>query len=331
MRRPHPFPLYALALAGVLGSFALALLTGSVSVPPAAVARALLGLPVPPLTAAIVLDLRLPRALLAFGVGGLLALSGVELQVLLRNPLADPYVLGVSGGAAAAALAGILAGAGFAAVMGDAFLGALAATLLVVLLARLTGPLTPLRLLLTGAVFAAGANALCLLLLSLARAPTLETMLFWLMGGIHAYGTHPLLLLGLLAAALALLFVEARRLDILLRGPETARALGVRVGALAALLYASSALLTAAAVTEAGMIGFVGLLVPHLARLLGGAGHRRVLPLSTLLGGSLLLAAETLAHSVLAPRLLPIGVVTALLGVPLFLLLLSLRETAWTP
>jgi iron complex transport system permease protein len=331
VRRPHPFPLYALALAGVLGSFALALLTGSVSVPPAAVARALLGLPVPPLTAAIVLDLRLPRALLAFGVGGLLALSGVELQVLLRNPLADPYVLGVSGGAAAAALAGILAGAGFAAVMGDAFLGALAATLLVVLLARLTGPLTPLRLLLTGAVFAAGANALCLLLLSLARAPTLETMLFWLMGGIHAYGTHPLLLLGLLAAALALLFVEARRLDILLRGPETARALGVRVGALAALLYASSALLTAAAVTEAGMIGFVGLLVPHLARLLGGAGHRRVLPLSTLLGGSLLLAAETLAHSVLAPRLLPIGVVTALLGVPLFLLLLSLRETAWTP
>ena len=331
MRRPHPLPLYALALAGVLGSFALALLTGSVSVPPAAVARALLGLPVPPLTAAIVLDLRLPRALLAFGVGGLLALSGVELQVLLRNPLADPYVLGVSGGAAAAALAGILAGAGFAAVMGDAFLGALAATLLVVLLARLTGPLTPLRLLLTGAVFAAGANALCLLLLSLARAPTLETMLFWLMGGIHAYGTHPLLLLGLLAAALALLFVEARKLDILLRGPETARALGVRVGALAALLYASSALLTAAAVTEAGMIGFVGLLVPHLARLLGGAGHRRVLPLSVLLGGSLLLAAETLAHSVLAPRLLPIGVVTALLGVPLFLLLLSLRETAWTP
>ncbi len=331
MRRPHPLPLYALALAGVLGSFALALLTGSVSVPPAAVARALLGLPVPPLTAAIVLDLRLPRALLAFGVGGLLALSGVELQVLLRNPLADPYVLGVSGGAAAAALAGILAGAGFAAVMGDAFLGALAATLLVVLLARLTGPLTPLRLLLTGAVFAAGANALCLLLLSLARAPTLETMLFWLMGGIHAYGTHPLLLLGLLAAALALLFVEARKLDILLRGPETARALGVRVGALAALLYASSALLTAAAVTEAGMIGFVGLLVPHLARLLGGAGHRRVLPLSTLLGGSLLLSAETLAHSVLAPRLLPIGVVTALLGVPLFLLLLSLRETAWTP
>ncbi len=331
MTRPHPLPLYALALAGVLGSFALALLTGSVSVPPAAVARALLGLPVPPLTAAIVLDLRLPRALLAFGVGGLLALSGVELQVLLRNPLADPYVLGVSGGAAAAALAGILAGAGFAAVMGDAFLGALAATLLVVLLARLTGPLTPLRLLLTGAVFAAGANALCLLLLSLARAPTLETMLFWLMGGIHAYGTHPLLLLGLLAAALALLFVEARKLDILLRGPETARALGVRVGALAALLYASSALLTAAAVTEAGMIGFVGLLVPHLARLLGGAGHRRVLPLSTLLGGSLLLSAETLAHSVLAPRLLPIGVVTALLGVPLFLLLLSLRETAWTP
>ena len=331
MRRPHPLPLYALALAGVLGSFALALLTGSVSVPPAAVARALLGLPVPPLTAAIVLDLRLPRALLAFGVGGLLALSGVELQVLLRNPLADPYVLGVSGGAAAAALAGILAGAGFAAVMGDAFLGALAATLLVVLLARLTGPLTPLRLLLTGAVFAAGANALCLLLLSLARAPTLETMLFWLMGGIHAYGTHPLLLLGLLAAALALLFVEARKLDILLRGPETARALGVRVGALATLLYASSALLTAAAVTEAGMIGFVGLLVPHLARLLGGAGHRRVLPLSTLLGGSLLLSAETLAHSVLAPRLLPIGVVTALLGVPLFLLLLSLRETAWTP
>lgn len=331
MNRRRPLPLYALAAAAVLGSFALALFTGAVSVPAADVARALLGQPVPSLTAAIVLGLRLPRALLAFAVGGLLALAGAELQVLLRNPLADPYVLGVSGGAASAALAGILAGAGFAAVMGDAFAGALAATLLVVVLARLTGPLTPLRLLLTGAVFAAGANAFCLLLLSLARAPTLETMLFWLMGGIHAYGTHPLLLLGLLGVALAVLLLEARRLDILLRGPETARALGVRVGALAVLLYASSALLTAAAVTEAGMIGFVGLLVPHLARLLGGAGHRRVLPLSVLLGGSLLLAAETLAHSLLAPRLLPIGVVTALVGVPLFLLLLALRETAWTP
>jgi iron complex transport system permease protein len=329
--RRGPLSLYALASAAVLGSFALALLTGSVAVPAAEVLRALLGRPVSPVVSAIVLELRLPRALLAFAVGGLLALAGAELQVLLRNPLADPYVLGVSGGAAAAALAGILAGAGFAAVMGDAFVGALVATLLVVLLARLTGPLTPLRLLLTGAVFAAGANALCLLLLSLARAPTLESMLFWLMGGIHAYGTHPLLLLGLLGAALAVLLLEARRLDILLRGPETARALGVRVGALAALLYASSALLTAAAVTEAGMIGFVGLLVPHFARLLGGAGHRRVLPLSALLGGSLLLAAETLAHSALAPRLLPVGVVTALLGVPLFLLLLSLRETAWTP
>ncbi len=327
----RPLPLYVLALAAVLGSFALALFTGSVSLPTDEVLRSLLGRPVPPLTAAIVLGLRLPRALLAFAVGGLLALAGAELQVLLRNPLADPYVLGVSGGAAAAALVGILTGAGFAAVMGDAFAGALASTLLVVALARLTGPLTPLRLLLTGAVFAAGANALCLLLLSLARAPTLETMLFWLMGGIHAYGTHPLLLLGLLALALAVLLVEARRLDILLRGPETARALGVRVGALATLLYASSALLTAVAVTEAGMIGFVGLLVPHLARLLGGAGHRRVLPLSVLLGGSLLLAAETLAHSLLAPRLLPIGVVTALVGVPLFLLLLSFRETAWTP
>lgn len=331
MIRPRGLPLYALAVLAAAGAFALALFTGSVALPPGEVARALLGETAPPLARTIVLGLRLPRALLAFAVGGLLSLAGAELQVLLRNPLADPYVLGVSGGAAAAALGGILAGAGFAAVMGDAFAGALGATFLVVLLARLTGPLTPLRLLLTGAVFAAGANALCLLLLSLARAPTLQTMLFWLMGGIHAYGTHPLLLLALLGANLALLRTQARGLDILLRGTDTARALGVRTGALAALLYASSALLTAAAVTEAGMIGFVGLLVPHLARLAGGPAHRRVLPLSVLLGGSLLLAAETLAHSVLAPRLLPVGVVTALVGVPLFLLLLSLRERAWTP
>lgn len=325
------FPLYAFSVLVAAGAFSLALLTGSVPIPPVEVARALLGRPITPLVATIVLELRLPRALLGFAVGGVLSLAGAELQVLLRNPLADPYVLGVSGGAAVAALAGILSGAGLATVMGDAFGGALLATVVVVLLARLTGPVTPLRLLLTGAVFASGANALCLLLLSLARTPTLEAMLFWLMGGIHAYGTHPLLLLGLLAASLFLLLSQARRLDILLRGREMAQALGVRTSALASLLYLSSALLTAAAVTEAGMIGFVGLLVPHLARLLGGPAHRRVLPLSALLGGSLLLVAETLAHSLLAPRLLPVGVLTALVGVPLFFILLSWRESAWTP
>jgi iron complex transport system permease protein len=270
----------------------------------------------------IILDLRLPRALGAFACGGLLALAGALMQVLLRNPLADPYVLGVSGGAAVGALLAMLAGAAAVLVGGAAFLGALAAILMVFALAHGEGSWTQTRLLLTGVIVAAGSGAVVALILTLAPEQSLRGMLFWLMGD-AAQITDPWPALALLAAGLLLALPFARDLNALARGEVLAQALGVRVGRLRKMIYFLAALLTAGAVTTAGSIGFVGLVVPHLARMLVGNDQRLLLPAAVLAGGSLLTLADTLARTIIAPQQLPVGVLTALIGVPLFLLLLS--------
>lgn len=306
------------------GSCLTGLMLGGVALPPPSILEALRH-EGPVVIQTIVWKLRIPRILLAFSVGGLLALSGALLQVLLRNPLADPYVLGVSGGAAVAALLSFMAGLPLYGVMGNAFLGAALATALLLLLTRLTGPITPIRLLLTGIIMASGLSAVVTLLLALSPEPTLHTLLFWLMGslayspGMVAAGMGlPALLLAIL-----LLWPFAGELNVLLRGIETAQSLGVHTGRLTLGLYLFASLCTALAVTQAGMIGFVGLIVPHLVRMTVGADHRKLLPLAGLWGGSLLVAADALARSLLAPRELPVGVLTAFLGVPLFLLLLA--------
>ena len=270
----------------------------------------------------VVLELRLPRALTAFAVGGLLAVAGVLMQVLLRNPLAEPYILGTSGGAAVAALAAIATGAGAVAVDGAAFGGALAANLLVFGLARGSGSWTPTRLLLTGVVLAAGFSAATTLLLALSPDRHLRGMLFWLMGDL-SFAPPPGRLLALLLLLAGGATLAARELNVLARGETEAAILGLPVPAYRLGLFAATALAVSISVTAVGVIGFVGLVVPHLVRLFAGSDHRLVVPLATLIGGSLLVVADTFARSALAPRQLPVGALTAALGVPVFLYLMS--------
>jgi iron complex transport system permease protein len=207
-------------------------------------------------------------------------------------------------------------------VMGNAFLGSAAATFLLLLLTRLTGPITPTRLLLTGIVMASGFGAIVTLLLALSPDPTLHTMLFWLMGNL-GYGPGARLSLLALVLAVVLLWPLAGPLNVLLRGVDAAQSLGVHTARLLIGLYLVASLVTAIAVTDAGMIGFVGLIVPHMVRFAVGADHRRLLPLAALWGGCLLVLADALARSLVAPQELPVGVLTAFLGIPLFLVLLA--------
>ena len=270
----------------------------------------------------IVMQLRLPRALAAFAVGGLLALAGVQMQVLLGNPLADPYVLGISGGAAVGALLAMLFGLGAFFINGAALAGALGSMALVFGLSHSTGTWSPTRLLLTGVVVAAGWGALISFLLAVSPQHNLPGMLFWLMGDLsHADQTVPALIILLIGLILSL--PQARKLNLLARGELQAGALGVNVSPLRIRLYLLASLLTATAVTIGGSIGFIGLVIPHMLRLLVGSDHRLLLPASVLCGGILLLMADTLARSIIAPQQLPVGVLTALVGVPLFLYLLQ--------
>jgi len=311
-----------------LAAFALALATGSTRLAPLELLQALAS-PGDSVAAEIVTRLRLPRALAAFSVGGLLALAGALMQVLLRNPLADPYVLGLSGGAAVGALGAMLAGLGALAANLGAAGGALAAILLVFALARRDfarqqrfGALdaSP-RLLLTGVIMAAGWGAVITLMLTLAPDARLRGMLFWLMGDLNGAESWAPAMLAL-AAALALTYPAARDLNVLLRGEALAHALGVRVAPLRRMVYVVASVATALAVTTAGAIGFVGLVVPHGLRLALGNDQRVLLPASALAGGTLLLLADTAARSLLAPQQLPVGVITALVGVPAFMFLL---------
>jgi len=270
----------------------------------------------------LVLGVRLPRALTAFAVGGLLAIAGVLMQVLLRNPLAEPYILGSSGGAAVAALATIILGFGSLVVDLAAFGGAMGATLLVFSIAHGTGSWAPARLLLTGVVLAAGFSAITTLLLALSPGENLRGMLFWLMGDL-SFAFEP----GRVLAALGVLVVAgtlaARHLNVLSRGEMQAAIVGMPVTRFRYLVFAAASLATALSVTTVGVIGFIGLVVPHLLRLVAGSDHRIVVPASALAGGSLLLIADTLARTIMAPRQLPVGALTAAIGVPLFLILMS--------
>src|SRR5574343_1718960 len=303
-----------------LASIGLALTVGSFQVSGADVLAALLGQEGG--TADIVLQLRLPRALAGFACGGLLALAGALMQVLLRNPLADPYILGISGGAGVGALFAIMVGLPTLGIDGLAFAGALGAMFLVFGLAHGDGSWTQTRLLLTGVIVAAGCGALVALMLAIAEEHKLRGMLFWLMGDLgQSAQWWPAVLA--LAVALTLAMPFARELNLLSRGMMQAQALGVAVDRLRYAIYLLASLATAASVTTAGSIGFVGLVVPHLVRLSIGNDQRLLLPASVLAGGSLRVRADTLARTVIAPQQLPVGVLTAWIGVPVFLFLLS--------
>lgn len=280
----------------------------------------------------IVWQLRLPRTLLAAVVGAGLALAGVAAQTLVRNPLADPYLLGVSSGAAVGATlvisAGAFAAAGVWALSAGALAGALAAGLLVYAVAIAQGGLTPLRLVLTGTVLGAALSALASYLVFRSPDPAAaQSVLFWLLGSVAGADWERLWPAAVVvAAAGAVLTAGSGWLDALAAGPDTAAALGVPVAAARHGLFLLLALLVGVLVAVSGGIGFVGLVVPHLARMLVGARHRALLPVAALGGAVFLVAVDVLARVLVRPTELPLGVVTGLLGAPVFLLLMGRRR-----
>lgn len=272
----------------------------------------------------IVNELRAPRVFAAFACGGLLALAGTLLQVLLRNPLADPYILGISGGAAVGALAALTLGMAALSVNIGALLGAVAAIALVFALGWRGRGVGPERMLLAGVVLSAGFAAIISLFLVLAPAAQLHGMLFWLMGDLSRVISADIALvtLGIVAVISVLL---GHSLDILALGEIKAATLGLSAKPFQILIFLLAAVATTVVVVSAGSIGFVGLLVPHAIRLLGITRHRALMVFSIFAGGAFLVWADLLARSIAAPLQLPVGAVTALLGVPLLLLLLIRR------
>jgi len=273
----------------------------------------------------IVRDLRVPRALLGFLVGGALAVAGTGLQALVRNPLADPFLMGLSGGAGLGAVAAIaLRLPGPWALPLAAFAGALAAMLLVYRLGLVAGAtLDPRVLLLAGVVVGSFAAAITTAIVSLSEAEQLRNALLWLWGGLSGASWSTLAVIAAyLPVPLIVIAVSARPLDLLGLGDEPAQYLGADVAPLRRRVYLAASLLTAAAVAVSGVIGFVGLIVPHIGRLAWGHRHRTLLPAAFLGGGILLVLSDTLARTIVAPRELPVGIVTALIGVPVFAVLL---------
>lgn len=322
----------ALLLAGVT-VLLLALAIGSVSLRLGDMLDAIIGAADPVTTA--VLQLRLPRALSAFAVGGLLALSGAILQALLRNPLADPYVLGISGGAAVAALGALALGASLAWMQAASAAGARATLLLLFALAHralflrdaLQGEASTTRVLLTGVMIAAFCSAMLSVILTLAPDAQLRTMVFWLLGDLGGATDlrQALVALAVLAVSLWLARRQGRALNLMLRGDVQAVTQGVDVERRRRTLVLIAALATGTAVMLAGAVGFVGFVAPHLMRLAIGNDQRFLLPAATLAGGVLVVVADTIARTAAAPVQFPVGVVTALIGVPVFLWLLARR------
>ncbi|MDX9867011.1 MAG: iron ABC transporter permease [Kiritimatiellia bacterium] len=290
-----------------------------------------LGLPdLSTVTGRALLELRLIRVLTGFVVGAALSCSGVALQAVLRNPLAEPYVLGVSSGGALGAALVIAAGLAArtpVALPAGSFLAAGATLTLIGLIAGRAGGYAPNTLILTGVVTGSILSSLLMLLLAFAPSGTIHSITWWLLGNLQ---TASWALLGcvaiLVALAIGILGCETRTLNVLTLGHETAQTLGVRTERTVPLILAAATLAAAAAVAVSGIIGFVGLIVPHALRRLTGADHRRLLPLAVLAGGAFLVLCDALARTLFAPREIPVGVLTALAGGPFFLCLLTRRD-----
>lgn len=285
----------------------------------------------------ILVRVRLPRVLLAAMVGAALASAGVIFQALLRNPLADPYILGVSSGAGLGAMLAVIAGLnwtlwGRSPIAVFAFVGALATVWLVWGIGRITGKYQVTGLLLAGVVVNAFFSAMIMFLVSIAKGQQLYATIFWLMGNMTEEDFFVLWVGGgcILAGLIALFFLGPQ-LNIISVGHQDARSVGVSVERIELAAFAISAFITAVAVSLSGLIGFVGLIVPHAVRLVFGPDHRQLLPLSALVGAMFLVIADTVARMVVAPAQLPVGVVTAMIGGPFFLFLLvrHSRKVYW--
>ena len=319
-------PVLILALFGALGvvSLCLGVAVGSVPLSAADVGRALAGQASSPVSD-IVLKVRLPRVLAGFACGGLLALSGALLQVLLRNPLADPYILGISGGAGLGLLAATSLGIGYAGSQLAGLAGALVAVLAVFGLSFRAGDWNLYRLLLIGVVFSAGCSALISLILLLAPQTAVKGMLFWMLGDLSDATSPQWAWLGLAVCGVTSV-LGSGALNVMLLGRSKAISLGVPVTSAEVIIYVIASAATVTSVSSAGTVGFVGLIVPHLVRLLGVTDYRWLLPSAILGGGALLSLADTAARSLWSPLQIPVGALTALLGVPVVLLLLAKRR-----
>ena len=280
----------------------------------------------------ILVHVRLPRLLLGFMVGGCLAAVGVGLQALVRNPLADPYILGISSGAAMGAAVAMSLGIGNSLLANSALplcalLGGLFSIALVYRIASFSGHLPVHTLLLAGVILNAVFSALIMFVTSIMDPTSLFRIMSWLMGSLTAPEYPLLAILALyLAVGTCILFSQAGPLNILTLGEETARSLGVEVERVKKTLFFTSALLTGAVVSVSGIIGFVGMVIPHAVRMVLGADHRLLLPASAFAGGMLLMVADTVARTAIAPAEIPVGVVTALVGGPFFISLLMSRK-----
>jgi iron complex transport system permease protein len=271
----------------------------------------------------IILSLRLPRAILAGFVGAGLSVSGATFQALLRNPLADPYILGVSSGAAVGAIIAILLGLGtfsFGLPLAS-FLGALLTIM----------KIHPNTLLLAGVIIGSFLSALIMFFISISQKEELHTIIFWLMGDFSFSNARAILIIfPYILLGGFLLYLRSRHLNLILSGEENAVQLGVDVERLKLVSYLSASLITAASVSVCGLIGFVGLIIPHSVRLIFGPDHRLLIPASALIGASFLIASDTFARTLLAPTELPVGVITAAFGGPFFIYLLRTRKVIKT-
>ncbi len=283
-------------------------------------------------SAAIMLHIRLPRVLVGFLVGGSLASVGVTLQALLRNPLADPYVLGVSSGAALGVSLAMLFGIGTTLALLSAlplfgFVGGLLSLVVIYRLAQSQGRLPIQSLLLAGVILNSILTAFIMFITSIMEPNRLAGLMAWLMGSLTAPGYAALAVFAIYAVGgVAILLQKAQTLNVLTLGEETARSLGIKTERVKKQLFGLTALLTGAVVSVSGMIGFVGMVVPHAVRMLVGSDHRLLLPSSALVGGMFLVVSDTIARTILAPTEVPVGIVTALAGGPFFLYLLLWRK-----
>ncbi|KOT88877.1 iron ABC transporter [Streptomyces sp. NRRL F-5755] len=322
-------------LAALLAAGLAGLVLGSVTIPPGDVLRILTGDAPPGPYPTIVLDVRLPRVLLGAVVGAGLAVIGTVLQALVRNPLADPFLLGASSGASTGAVMVVVlgVGGGVATTVSmplGAFAGSLAALVAVYAMARRGGTMTTGRLVLAGVAVQYILSALTsLVLVTAAEAEHLRAIMLWTLGGLGQARWNTLWLpAAVLLAGLALLLTLARPLDLLLVGEEGATALGLDTGRFRAAVFVLASLVTGVLVAASGSIGFVGLMVPHAVRMLVGASHRALLPVAALAGAAFVVLADLLARTVAGSQEIPVGVVTALAGGPFFLWLL--RRTTRT-
>ncbi len=267
----------------------------------------------------IVWQLRLPRIINAIMVGGCLALAGLLIQNLVKNPLADPYLLGVSGGAATVQLMVIITGLSLSqnSLFAVGFLGSMMATLLLLKLSY-QGRVRPDKITLNGVVLAFGFAAVISFVLSTATGLQIKSMMFWLMGDM-SFAQPNVLMPVLLLVSLLLLLKHHRALDLMARGDLFAQKSGVNTQRINLMIFVITALLTSMAVAQAGTIGFVGLIIPHLVRMIAGYHHRQLIPMCVLVGACFLLAADTMARTAMSPIQLPVGVFTAMIGVPVFL------------